>query len=313
MKLITYEKNGARGVGAAISEGILNLSAALAETHSDVKEADSVIHIIESGMDIDTIGEESIDKLRKSGDLKKHLVADYKRLPPVMRPSKILALALNYQAHIDETNLKFFDEPIVFAKYPSSMIADGEEIVLPPFEQHVDEECELAVVMGREARNILPSEADDYIFGYTICNDVSARNRQRERLDMGQPYSYAKNFATFCPIGPCVVTKKEIGDPSNLAMSVRINGKVIRQGNSSDMIFSTHEVIAYCSDYAGLEAGDIISLGTFAGDKQIRPGDEVELEIEKIGVLRNRVVQTETKWRNLNANGPTGPLVRENG
>lgn len=312
MKLITYEKNGKRGVGAAISEGVINLTAGLAETHPDVTDADSVIHIIESGMDIDTVGEACIDKIRASGTLKSHLITDYKLLPPVMRPSKILALALNYQEHIDETNLKFFDEPIVFAKYPSNMIADGDEIELPPFEQKVDEECELAVVMGKDARNILPSEADDYIFGYTICNDVSARNRQRERLNMGQPYSYAKNFATFCPMGPWVVTKKEVGDPSNLAMSVRINGKITREGNSSEMIFSTHQVIAYCSDYAGLEAGDIISLGTFAGDKQIRPGDEVELEIEKIGILRNRVVQTEANWRNMNAEGPTGPLVKEN-
>jgi 2-keto-4-pentenoate hydratase/2-oxohepta-3-ene-1,7-dioic acid hydratase in catechol pathway len=115
MKLITYEMNGKRGVGAAISEGVINLTSALAETHPDVTGADSVIHIIESGMDIDTVGEACIDKIRESGTLASHLITGYKLLPPVMRPSKILALALNYQEHIDETNLKFFDEPIVFA------------------------------------------------------------------------------------------------------------------------------------------------------------------------------------------------------
>ena len=133
------------------------------------------------------------------------------------------------------------------------------------------------MVIGADARNILASEANAYIFGYTICNDVSARNRQRERSKMGQPYAYAKNFATFCPMGPWVVTKKEVGDPANLKMAVRINGKTTREGNSGNMIFSTHEVVAYCSDYAGLEAGDIISLGTFAGEKQIYAGDEVEV------------------------------------
>lgn len=311
MKLLTYEKDGAQGVGVAVDEGIVNLTAALAATHPDIKDANSVLHIIESGMDIDTIGDESLAKLRSSGELSKLIVSDFKWLPPVIRPPKILALALNYQEHIDETSLQFFDEPIVFEKYTSNMIANGDTIELPPFEQKVDEECELAVVMGRNARNILASQADDFIFGYTICNDVSARNRQRERLKMGQPYSYAKNFATFCPIGPWVVTKKELGDPANLEMRVRINGKVIREGNSKDMIFSTHEVVAYCSDYAGLEAGDIISLGTFSGDKQIRPGDEVELEIEKIGVLHNNVVQTEAKWRNFTEGEPTGPLVKE--
>jgi len=311
VKLLTYEKNGVRSVGAAVEEGTINLTAALAQTHPNVREAASVLRIIQSGMDVDRIGAECLDKLRSSRTLSKHLVSDFKWLPPVMRPGKILALALNFQEHIDETSLSFFNEPIVFEKYTSNMIATGDTIELPPFEQKVDEECELAVVMGRDARHIVPSQADDHIFGYTICNDVSARNRQRERLKMGQPYSYAKNFATFCPIGPWVVTKSEVGDPADLDMKVRINGKVTREGNSSQMIFSTHEVIAYCSDYAGLEAGDIISLGTFAGDKQIRPGDEVELEIEKIGVLRNHVVQTEAKWRNFTADAPTGPLVKE--
>jgi 2-keto-4-pentenoate hydratase/2-oxohepta-3-ene-1,7-dioic acid hydratase in catechol pathway len=311
MKLLTYKQNGAEGVGVVVDEGIVNLTAALAATHPNVKDADSLLHIIQSGMDIDSIGDESLAKLRASGELSKHFVSDFKWLPPVIRPPKILALALNFQEHIDETSLDFFNEPIVFPKYTSNMIAHGDTIELPPFPQKVDEECELAVVIGRDARNIMPSQADDFIFGYTICNDVSACNRQRERLKMGQPYSYAKNFATFCPIGPWVVTKKELGDPADLEMQVRINGKVIREGNSKDMIFSTHEVVAYCSDYAGLEAGDIISLGTFSGDKQIRPGDQVELEIEKIGVLRNTVVQTEAKWRNFEATEPTGPLVKE--
>lgn len=311
MKLLTYEKDGVRGAGVAVDEGVVNLTAALAATHPDVKDADSVLHVIESGMDIDTVWDESLAKLRASGDLAKHIVAGFKWLPPVMRPPKILALALNFQEHIDETNLQFFDEPIVFAKYPSNMIAQGDTIELPPFPQKVDEECELAVVIGRNARNITSSQAEDFIFGYTICNDVSARNRQRERSHMGQPYAYAKNFATFCPMGPWVVTKKELGDPADLEMRVRVNGKVTREGNSKNMIFNTHEVVAYCSDYAGLEAGDVISLGTFAGEKQIRPGDEVELEIEKIGVLRNTVVQTEAKWRSFEAGEPTGPLVKE--
>jgi 2-keto-4-pentenoate hydratase/2-oxohepta-3-ene-1,7-dioic acid hydratase in catechol pathway len=311
MKLMTFEEDGKQGVGVSAAEGVVNLTTALAETHPDIEDTESVLSIIRSGLDVDAAGEESLAKLRSAGTLSKHLVSGFKWLPPVMRPPKILALALNFQEHIDETSLDFFNEPIVFAKYPSNMIADGEEIVLPPFPQKVDEECELAVVMGRDARNILASEADGHIFGYTICNDVSARNRQRERGAMKQPYAYAKNFATFCPMGPWVVTKKEIGDPGKLDMQVRINGRVTRSGNSSMMIFNTQEVVAYCSDYAGLEAGDVISLGTFAGEKQIHPGDEVELEIEKIGVLRNRVVQSEAPWRNFTAGEPTGPLVRE--
>ena len=129
-------------------------------------------------------------------------------------------------------------------------------------------------------RHITPAQAPDYIFGYTICNDVSARDRQRERMKMGQPYAYAKNLATFCPMGPWIVTAKELGDPRNLKMDVRINGKVTRSGNSGDMIFDPFEVLAYCSDYTPMEAGDIIALGTFSGDKKIVAGDLVELDVE---------------------------------
>jgi len=127
---------------------------------------------------------------------------------------------------------------------------------------------------------------------------------------MGQPYAYAKNFATFCPIGPWVVTKKEIPDPSNLAMEVRVNGAVRRSGNSGKMIFNPFEVLAYCSDYTPMEAGDVISLGTFAGHKELKAGDLLELQIEKIGVLRNRVVADRGKWANFTVDAGTGPMVK---
>ena len=291
MKLLTFEKDGKRSVGASIQEGIVDLTRVLKATQPQVYQADSVLSIIQSGIDIDALGEESLSRLREKGDLHRYLVRGFNWLPPILRPPKILALALNFQEHIDETNLSFYNEPIIFEKYASNMLPHEGEIVLPPFPQLVDEEIELAVVVGRECRHILPSQAPDYVFGYTICNDLSARDRQRERLRMGQPYSYAKNFDTFCPIGPWVVTKKEIPDPNNLAMEVRVNGEVRRRGNSSKMIFNPFEVLAYCSDYTLMEAGDVISLGTFAGHKKIREGDILELEIERIGVLRNRVLR----------------------
>jgi 2,4-didehydro-3-deoxy-L-rhamnonate hydrolase len=238
-------------------------------------------------------------------------VADPKYLPPILRPSKILALALNFREHIEETNLKFYDEPIVFTKYSSNLVGHGGEIELPPFPQKVDEEHELGLVVGRDCRHIRPSQALDYVFGWTICNDVSARNRQRERGQMNQPYDYAKNFATFAPMGPWVVTKQELPDPRDLKMEVRVNGKVTRSGSTSKMIFDPYEVLAYCSDYTPMFAGDVISLGTFAGDKEIKAGDTVELEIEKIGVLRNRVVPAKAAWRNFAEGVTNGPLQKE--
>src|SRR5580658_9912836 len=173
MKLLTFEKNGAQRVGAKIDEGIVDLTGALAATHPEVKTANSMLEIIRSGMDIDTVGQQSIDRLRQQGKLKDFIVANPAFMPPIMRPSKILALALNFREHIEETNLKFYDEPIVFTKYTSNLLAPDGEIELPPFPQKVDEEHELAVVVSRDCRHIRPSQAQDYIFGYTICNDVS--------------------------------------------------------------------------------------------------------------------------------------------
>src|SRR5262245_19348870 len=311
MKLLTFAKDGGAHVGAALPEGIIDLTAALQTTNPELHAAGSLLAIIQSGIDIDQVGEASIGQLRSAGTLARHLVREPKFLTPIPQPPKILALALNYQEHIDETNLSFYNEPIVFEKYASNLLPHEGEIELPPFPQKVDEEHELALVVGRNCRHIRPHQAPDYIFGYTICNDVSARDPQRERLKMGQPCSHAKKFATFCPMGPWVVTSKELGDPRNLNMKVRINGKVTREGNSKQMIFDPFEVLAYCSDYTPMQAGDIISLGTFAGEKAIHAGDVVELEVARIGTLRNRVVASKAAWSNFAAGQPTGPLVKE--
>ena len=310
VKLLSFATETGPRVGARLDDGVVDLTQALRETHPTMRESGSLLAIIQAGIDIDSIGAASIVQLRAANRLDACRVAAPRYLPPVLRPSKILALALNYQEHINEANLSFYNEPIVFEKYPSNMIGHGDEIELPPFPQKVDEEHELALVVGRVCRHIRPSEAPDYIFGYTICNDVSARDRQGERLKMGQPYSYAKNFATFCPIGPWVVTRAELPDARNLDMEVRVNGETRRKGNSRDMIFDPYEVLAYCSDYTTMEPGDVISLGTFAGNKRIVAGDEVALIIDRIGTLTNRVVAAKAPWRNFAEGVATGPAVR---
>lgn len=311
MKLLSFATDSGPHVGAKLDNGVIDLTRALAETHPAVREGGSLLTIIQAGIDIDAIGAASIATLEAAHRLGEFRVANPKFLPPVLRPSKILALALNYQEHIDESKLSFYNEPIVFEKYPSNMIGHGDEIELPPFPQKVDEEHELALVVGKPCRHIRPSEAAAYIFGYTICNDVSARDRQGERLKMGQPYSYAKNFATFCPMGPWVVTRAELPDARNLDMEVKVNGESRRKGNSKDMIFDPYETLAYCSDYTLMEPGDVISLGTYAGNKRIVAGDDVELIIDKIGTLRNKVVAATAPWRNFAEGVATGPLVRD--
>ena len=311
MKLLTFAAADGARVGCVAPEGIVDLTGALSATRPDLAEtAGSMLSIVRSGVDIDAIGTECLDRLRGDGRLAGYVVEAPDYLPPILRPPKILALALNYQAHIDETDLDFYNEPIVFEKYASSMVGHEGEIELPPFPQKVDEEHELALVVSRPCRHVSAAEAPGHVFGWTICNDVSARDRQRERLRMGQPYSYAKNFATFCPMGPWIVTAKELADPRNLKQEVRINGKVTREGNTGDMIFDPFEVLAYCSDYTPLEPGDVISLGTYSGEKKIEDGDTVELETEGIGVLRNRVVASKVPWQSFAAGKPTGPMVR---
>ncbi|QBQ99061.1 fumarylacetoacetate hydrolase family protein [Paraburkholderia pallida] len=312
MKLMTFDYHGTPHVGVAAPEGIVDLTRAMERTHPHVRQSHSLLAIIQSGIDIDTLGEESLARLRDAGALDEYVVANPAWLPPILHPPKILGLALNYQEHIDESNLAFFNEPIIFPKYACTMVGHEGEIELPPFPQDVDEEHELAMVVGRDCRHIRPSEAADYVFGWTICNDVSARNRQFERMKMGQPYGYAKNFASFCPLGPWVVTRRELPDVRHLKMSVRVNGKVTRSGDSSSgMIFDPYETLAYCSDYTPMEAGDVISLGTYSGEKRIVEGDVLELEIEGIGVLRNRVVGAKRPWRSFTTETPIGPLVRE--
>ncbi len=311
MKLLSFRAGAEAHAGVASGGQTIDLTRALRTTHPRLECADSTLAMIRSGIDIDAVAAESIEQLERAGKLAGYIVANPKWLPPVLRPPKILALALNYREHIEESKLSFFDEPIIFAKYACNLIAHEDEIELPPFPQVVDEEHELALIVGRDCRHIRPSEAPDYIFGYTICNDVSARDRQRERLKMGQPYSYAKNFATFCPMGPWIVTSKELPDARNLRMEVRINGQVRRSGNTAAMIFDPYEVLAYCSDYTLMEAGDVISLGTYAGNKRLAAGDLVEMETEGIGVLRNRVVASRAPWRNFAAGNPTGPLVKQ--
>jgi 2-keto-4-pentenoate hydratase/2-oxohepta-3-ene-1,7-dioic acid hydratase in catechol pathway len=311
MKLLSFATPGGPHVGAALDIGIVDLTRLLADAGHRETDFASMLAIIEAGVDIDAIGGDAIDKARASGKLGDYLVANPKYLPPIARPPKILALALNYQEHIDESNLSFFNEPIIFTKYSCNLIGHEDAIELPPFPQMVDEEHELAVVVSRDCRHITAAEAPAYVFGWTICNDVSARDRQRERLKMGQPYAYAKNFATFSPMGPWIVTAKELPDARGLDMTVRVNGEVRRQGNSRDMIFDPYDVLAYCSDYTKMEAGDIISLGTYSGHKRLAAGDTVELEIDRIGTLRNKVVANATPWRSFASETPTGPLVRE--
>jgi 2-keto-4-pentenoate hydratase/2-oxohepta-3-ene-1,7-dioic acid hydratase in catechol pathway len=220
-----------------------------------------------------------------------------------VEPSKIIALGLNYKEHIAESHsvkVKGFDpeipaEPILFPKTPNCLVGPGENIVIPAFlEQYnfddfrVDYEAELAFVIGEQCKDVSLENAMDVIFGYCCLNDVSQRN-----IQTGDKSGWfrGKSFDTFGPIGPELVLAGDIGDPMNLAIECRLNGKTVQQSNTKHMIFPIPEIVEFVSKNFTLYPGDIISTGTPSGVGRIQHGDTVEVEIENIGILRNPVVE----------------------
>jgi 2-keto-4-pentenoate hydratase/2-oxohepta-3-ene-1,7-dioic acid hydratase in catechol pathway len=212
---------------------------------------------------------------------------------PIARPGKIVAIGLNYEDHAAETGAEIPEKPVVFAKYPNTVIGPGEPIRIPPIAEQIDYEAELAVVIGRRAKGISEAEALEYVFGYTNSNDVSARDLQ---FSEGGQWTRSKSIDTFCPIGPYVATRDEVPDPQNLYIRAILNGEVVQDGTTSKMIFSVAELVSFLSQGMTLEPGDVIITGTppgvgMARDPQLwmKPGDEVTIEIEGLDALTNPV------------------------
>jgi 2-keto-4-pentenoate hydratase/2-oxohepta-3-ene-1,7-dioic acid hydratase in catechol pathway len=199
------------------------------------------------------------------------------------QPTKIVALGRNYAAHAAQHGFEVPSQPLIFLKPPSAVIGPGEAVVCPPQSAQVENEVELAVVIGQRARNVAAVDAWDYVLGYTCANDVTARDLQRS----DDQWSRAKGFDTFAPLGPWIVTEL---DPSDLTIACRVNGQVNQQASTATMVFKIPQVIEFITAAMTLEPGDVILTGTPEGISPIRPGDQVEVEIEGIGVLRNPVV-----------------------
>ncbi|RME06622.1 MAG: DUF2437 domain-containing protein [Anaerolineae bacterium] len=208
------------------------------------------------------------------------------RLLAPVQPSKIICVGRNYAAHAAEHQAEVPKVPLIFLKPPSAVIATGEEIVLPPQSQQVEHEAELAVVIGKRGRWISPEEAGDYILGYTVANDVTARDLQ---MSDGQ-WTRGKGFDTFCPLGPWIETSL---DPTDVLITCHVNGEMRQMASTRDMVFSVPQLIAFASSVMTLEPGDLILTGTPAGVSPLNPGDEVRVHIEGIGELVNPVVAGE--------------------
>jgi 2-keto-4-pentenoate hydratase/2-oxohepta-3-ene-1,7-dioic acid hydratase in catechol pathway len=213
-------------------------------------------------------------------------VSSVKLLAPWL-PGKIICIGRNYADHAREHNVEVPDVPLLFMKPPSSVIGPGDGIRLPPQSGQVEHEAELAVIIGRRIRNVSPDEAMESIFGYTIANDVTARDLQQRD---GQ-WTRAKGFDTFCPLGPWIDTEV---NPHDLRITCRVNGQIRQLESTRDMVFSIPQLVTFISGIMTLEAGDVLLTGTPAGVGSLEAGDTVQVEIEGIGVLENPVLGPET-------------------
>ncbi len=212
---------------------------------------------------------------------------------PLPRPGKVIAIGLNYKDHAAEAGVPLPESPVIFTKFTTSLIPNGAEIVRHKGVTQLDWEAELAVVIGKRASHVSESEAMSYVSGYTCMNDVTDREAQSKD---GQ-WVRSKSYDTYGPIGPVIVPAADIPDPHNLKIEARLNGKTMQSSNTKNLIFDIPFLIAYISKTITLEPGDVITTGTPHGVGTfwkppifLQPGDVIEIEIEKIGILRNTVV-----------------------
>lgn len=213
---------------------------------------------------------------------------------PLPRPGKLVCIGLNYRDHAVETGAEIPSEPVMFMKATTAVCGPEDDLILPPGSAHTDWEVELAVVIGRHGRHLSEAEAAAVVFGYTVMVDYSERVWQKER---GGQWTKGKSYDRFAPLGPWLVTADEVPDPQALRLSLRVNGEVMQNGTTADMIFPVLRLVSAVSEFMTLEPGDVISTGTPAGvgmgmrpPRYLRPGDLVEAEVEAIGRQRQRVV-----------------------
>ncbi len=248
---------------------------AIGEPKIGVLINEKVVEIGQSLFDL-PLSEKDLDKKQE------YLLDDIKILPPVS-PSKVVAVGLNYKDHAAELNMGIPDEPIIFIKPPTTVIGHEDHIIYPTTQSaNVHYEAELAIVISKKAEKVSEEDALDYVLGYTILNDVTARDLQEKD---GQ-WTRSKSFNTFCPLGPWIETDI---NPHDRNISLRVNGDLKQDSNTENLIFSVENIISFISNIMTLNPGDVIATGTPPGVGSLQVGDTVEVEIEGIGILKNVV------------------------
>lgn len=285
MRLISVADNGEERVGVVVGE---RATPAVAIMNSGPKTMADLLaggsELLES---LRLAAAQHSEEIRTSGAPLEALTI----LAPVPRPGKIVAIGLNYHAHAIEQNVEPPKAPLIFAKFSTSVIGTGAAVTWDPaLTSQVDYEAELAVIIGRKAREVTEASALEYVLGYTCGNDVTARDLQYG----DRQWVRGKSLDTFCPLGPWIVTRDEIPDPQALRIRATVSSETLQDGHTRDMIFSVTQIIAHASRAFTLEPGDVIMTGTPSGvgvwrepKRFLGDGEVVEVEIEGIGVLRN--------------------------
>lgn len=246
------------------------------------------------GDDIVPLGKDVLEFLRNGRTRERRglPLRGVRLLAPVPVPGKILCIGLNYRDHAAEGNIAVPDEPPLFGKWANSVVGPDAVVVVPPVTREADYEAELGVVIGVPAHDVEPEQALEYVAGYTCLNDVSARDLQVANAQ----WTRGKAIDTFLPMGPWLVTRDEVADPQALAIRCRLNGELVQSSTTAHMVWTVAELVSFLSRTMTLDPGDVIATGTPAGvgaagdpPRFLRDGDVVEVEIDGIGVLRNRV------------------------
>ena len=280
MRFVTFQNKGLAEPGVISGENIVGLKQAGFPT---------LLAVIEGGSDARRRVTAWLEQPPASEIVP---LATARLLAPLQRPPKIICVGLNYRDHAAESKMEIPKVPTIFSKYPTAVIGPGDEIVLPKHSTGPDYEAELAVIVGMGGRYISKDRWRDHVFGYTNFNDVSARDYQ----EATSQWMIGKTFDTFAPMGPAIVTADEIADPHALDIQMIINGEVLQNSNTSQIVFRIPDLLEHLSSVFTLEPGDVISTGTPGGvgearnpPRWLRPGDDVVVRISGLGELRNRV------------------------
>lgn len=301
MRLVTCETPSGPVLGGILGDAVALLRPALAAAMRAAGEPDTAAAAIPGDM-VALIGSEAamvaagralaFAARPESAALRRPL-ASVRLLAP-LRPGKILGVGRNYGDHAKEVGGPRLEMPRIFLKPASSVTGPGAAVRIPPAVTKPDWEAELGVVIGRRAREVSEGTALEYVAGYTVLNDISAREFQ---FDVPLPMtSFAKGMDGFCPMGPCIATPEDVGEPWALEIRCWLNGEEVQHGNTRDLIFSVPALIAFLSRYMTLEPGDVIATGTPAGvghfrdpPRYLRPGDRLRMEVERVGVLEHTI------------------------